>query len=79
MTVDAVLVSGTGVVLGTVLALATLLPFDAALGAPGLPAGSPWIYLTVTAAAVLLTIGVTAVATRLVRTDPGASSGAACA
>ncbi|HEX5292808.1 MAG TPA: hypothetical protein VFX25_28390 [Streptosporangiaceae bacterium] len=79
MTVYAGLVSGAGVALGTVLALATLLPFDAALGAPGLPAGSPWIYLTVTAAAVLLTVGVTALATRLVNTDPGAGSGAVMA
>jgi putative ABC transport system permease protein len=73
MTVYAVLVSGAGVALGTLVALATLLPFDRALGAPGLPAGSPWIYLTVTSAAVLLTVGVTAVATRLVNTDPGPS------
>jgi putative ABC transport system permease protein len=71
MTVDAVLVSGTGIALGTLLALATLLPFDSALGAPGLPAGPPWIYLTVTSAAVLLTVGVTRLATRLVNTDPG--------
>jgi putative ABC transport system permease protein len=77
MTVDAVLVSGTGVALGTLLALATVLPFDSALGAPGLPAGSPWIYLTVTSAAVLLTVGVTRLATRLVNTDPGARGGAA--
>lgn len=31
--------------------LATLLPFDNAIGAPGLPAGSPLIYLTVIALA----------------------------
>ncbi|HMG62780.1 MAG TPA: FtsX-like permease family protein, partial [Streptosporangiaceae bacterium] len=74
MTVDAVLVSGTAVALGTLLALATVLPFDSALGAPGLPAGSPWIYLTVTSAAVLLTVGVTRLATRLVNTDPGAGA-----
>jgi hypothetical protein len=41
-----------------------------------LPAGSPWIYLTVTSAAVLLTVGVTRLATRLVNTDPGPRSGA---
>jgi putative ABC transport system permease protein len=70
MTVDAVLVSGTGVMLGTLLAMATLLPFDSALVAPGLPVGPPWICLTVTSAAVLLTLGVTRLATRLVSTDP---------
>ena len=45
MTIEAALVAATGIVLGTLVALATLLPFDNALGAPGLPAGSPLIYL----------------------------------
>jgi putative ABC transport system permease protein len=39
MTIEAILVSVAGVVLGTAVTLATLLPFDSALGAPGLPAG----------------------------------------
>jgi putative ABC transport system permease protein len=76
MTIDAVVISGTGIALGTLLALATLLPFDSALGAPGLPAGSPWIYLTVAGAAALLTAGVTWLATRLVNTDPATQSAA---
>jgi hypothetical protein len=39
-----------------VVALATLLPFDSALGAPGLPAGPAWIYITAAASAALLTV-----------------------
>jgi putative ABC transport system permease protein len=76
MTIDAVVIAGAGIALGTLVALATLLPFDSALGAPGLPAGSPWIYLTVTAAAALLTVAVTRLATRLVNTDPGTQNAA---
>ncbi len=40
MTIEAVLVAGAGIVLGTLVALAALLPFDSALGAPG-PPGRP--------------------------------------
>jgi putative ABC transport system permease protein len=69
MTIEAILVSVAGVVLGTAVTLATLLPFDSALGAPGLPAGPFWIYLAITGAAGLLTVLVTRVATRLLRTD----------
>ncbi|MGH3170375.1 MAG: ABC transporter permease, partial [Trebonia sp.] len=57
VTIEAIMISLAGVVLGTVVALASLLPFDSALGAPGLPAGSIWIYLTITASATVLTIG----------------------
>jgi putative ABC transport system permease protein len=71
MTIDAILVSVAGIALGTVVALATLLPFDRALGSPGLPAGPRWIYLAVAGTAAVLTIGVTQVATRLASTSPG--------
>lgn len=71
MTVEAMLVSGAGIVLGTLIALATLLPFDSALGDPGLPAGPVWIYLTVTAAAASLTILVARLSVQLLHTDPG--------
>jgi hypothetical protein len=42
--------------LGASVLLATLLPFDSALGAPGLPVGSAWIYVTAAASAALLTV-----------------------
>jgi putative ABC transport system permease protein len=57
VTIEAIMISLAGVVLGTVVALATLLPFDSALGTPGLPTGSIWIYVTVTASAVVVTVG----------------------
>ena len=59
-----------GIVLGTLVALAVLLPFDNAIGAPGLPAGSPLIYLTVIALAAALTIAVTSLSAWLLRTAP---------
>jgi putative ABC transport system permease protein len=71
MTIEGALVAATGIVLGTLAALATLLPFDKAIGAPGLPAGSPLIYLTVIALAAALTIAVTGLSARLLRTAPG--------
>ncbi len=70
MTIEALLVAGAGIVLGTLVALATLLPFDSALGAPGLPAGPWWIYLTVTAAATVLTVLVTRLSAQFLRTGP---------
>jgi putative ABC transport system permease protein len=76
MAIGALAIAAAGITLGTLLALATLLPFDSALGAPGLPAGPPWIYLAVTTAAGLVTVGAARLATRLVNTDPGAPGGA---
>jgi putative ABC transport system permease protein len=70
MTIEGALVAVTGIVLGTLVALATLLPFDYAIGAPGLPAGSPLIYLTVIALAAALTTAVTRLSARLLRTAP---------
>jgi putative ABC transport system permease protein len=70
MTIEAVLVAGAGIALGTLVALATLLPFDSALGVPGLPAGPWWIYLTVTAAAAAVTVLVTRLSAQLLRTGP---------
>jgi putative ABC transport system permease protein len=71
MTIEGALVAATGIVLGTLVALAVLLPFDNAIGAPGLPAGSPLIYLAVIALAAALTIAVTSLSARLLRTAPG--------
>lgn len=70
MAIEGALVAATGIVLGTLVALAVLLPFDKAIGAPGLPAGSPLIYLTVIALAAALTIAVTTLSARLLRTAP---------
>jgi putative ABC transport system permease protein len=70
MTIEGALVAATGIVLGTLVALVTLLPFDNAIGAPGLPAGSPLIYLTIIALAAALTITVTGLSARLLRTAP---------
>ncbi|HEX6523316.1 MAG TPA: FtsX-like permease family protein, partial [Streptosporangiaceae bacterium] len=70
MTIEGALVAATGIVLGTLVALAVLLPFDKAIGAPGLPAGSPLIYLTVIALAAALTIAATSLSARLLRTAP---------
>lgn len=70
MAIEGALVAATGIVLGTLVALAVLLPFDNAVGAPGLPAGSPLIYLTVIALAAALTIAVTSLSARLLRTAP---------
>ncbi|HYK69353.1 MAG TPA: ABC transporter permease [Streptosporangiaceae bacterium] len=70
MAIEGALVAAAGIVLGTLVALATLLPFDNAIGAPGLPAGSPLIYLTVIALAAALTIAVTSLSARLLRTAP---------
>ena len=70
MAIEAVLIATAGIVLGTLVAMATLLPFDSALGAPGLPAGPPLIYLAVAAFAVALTMAVTSLSAQLLRTTP---------
>ena len=65
MTIEAALVAIAGIVLGTMVALAVLLPFDSALGAPGLPAGPLLTYLTVITGAAALTVAVTILSARL--------------
>lgn len=71
LTIEALMSAAAGIVLGTIVALAALLPFDSALGVPGLPAGPAWIYLTVTGAAALVTVAVTRLSARLLDTVPG--------
>lgn len=56
ITAKALICAGAGITLGIVVALATLLPFDRALGAPGLPAGTPWIFVVASGSAVTLTV-----------------------
>ncbi len=71
MTIEAALVAAAGIVLGTLVALAALLPFDSALGAPGLPAGPLRVYLAVTVLAATLTIAVTRLSAQFLHTGPG--------
>src|SRR5205823_964626 len=70
LTIEAMMAAAAGIVLGTTAALAALLPFDSALGVPGLPAGPAWIYLAVTGAAALLTVAVTRLSARVLDTLP---------
>ena len=65
MTIEAALVAVAGIVLGTMVALAVLLPFDSALGAPGLPAGPLLTYVTVITVAAALTVAATVLSARL--------------
>ena len=70
VTAEALICAGAGIALGIVVTLATLLPFDLALGAPGLPAGSPWIFVVTSSLAVMLTALVSRLAARLLDTRP---------
>lgn len=56
---EGVLVAVTGVVLGTVASVATLVPFSLARAESLTPSGSPWIYVGVVATALTLTLGAT--------------------
>jgi putative ABC transport system permease protein len=68
MTIEAAVVAAAGVVLGSGVALAVLLPFDSALGRPGLPAGPWWIFATVVGSGAALSMLVTRATTGWVRT-----------
>ncbi|WNF28016.1 FtsX-like permease family protein [Streptomyces sp. C11-1] len=59
MTVESVLVAVSGIVLGTVVAIATLAPFGIALGGSWMPQGPAWIYFAVIGFAGVLTLGAT--------------------
>ena len=63
MTVEAGMTTVIGVVLGTVVAFATLVPFTLVTDGSLLPTGPPAIYLAVTGAAAVLTFGATLVST----------------
>jgi putative ABC transport system permease protein len=58
---EGVLVTVAGVLLGTVVALLTLLPFSATVSDSGTPTGPIWIYLAVVGSATVLTLGATMV------------------
>ncbi|MEU7482661.1 FtsX-like permease family protein [Streptomyces sp. NPDC042319] len=72
MTVEGVLVSVAGIVLGVLVAALTLVPLSVSvLGSP-VPDGSPWIFIGVVAAALGLTLATTLLSTLLVlRSRPG--------
>jgi putative ABC transport system permease protein len=58
---EGVLVTVAGVLLGTVAALLTLLPFGAKVSDSGRPTGPIWLYLVVVGSAAVLTLGATMV------------------
>jgi putative ABC transport system permease protein len=55
MSVEALLVTAIGVVLGTIVSAGTLVPFSLVVSGTPLPSGPPWIYLGIIAAAGLMT------------------------
>ncbi|WP_438291928.1 FtsX-like permease family protein [Streptomyces sp. HUAS TT7] len=66
MTVEAVLVSVAGLVLGALVAVLTLVPLSlSVLGSP-VPEGSPWIFATVVVAAFALTLVTTLLSAMIV-------------
>ncbi|GAX51793.1 ABC transporter permease [Streptomyces olivochromogenes] len=72
MTVEALLVALAGLVLGALVAAATLVPLSLSVLGTALPAGSPWIFVAVIAAAAGLTLTATlAAAGAVLRGRPG--------
>jgi putative ABC transport system permease protein len=65
MSVEGGLVAVAGILLGTVIALLTLLPFCVALGDGARPYGPLWIYLVVMGSAAVLAMGSTLLPGRL--------------
>lgn len=65
MTVESVLVALVGIVLGTAVAAATLVPFSIALGGSALPQGPVWIYFTVMGLVGVLTLGASLLPTKV--------------
>jgi len=63
MGVEAAMVAVTGIVLGTIVAAMSLVPFTLIASGSLLPTGPIWIYLGVLGAAALLTFGATMVTT----------------
>ncbi|OLF10432.1 ABC transporter permease [Actinophytocola xanthii] len=65
MTVEALLTVAIGIVLGTLVTAATLLPFTLVTDGSVLPSGPVWIYLAVAGSATVLALGATLVTTWL--------------
>lgn len=59
---EAVLIALIGIALGTVIAMATLVPFAVAIDGSLIPPGPTWIYLTVVGSALLITTTTAALA-----------------
>jgi putative ABC transport system permease protein len=71
LTTEGVLVALAGITLGTLVALASLLPFAAAVSSSAMPSGPIWIYLVIIATAFFLTLFSTLLpATTTLRTRP---------
>ncbi|MEU9118464.1 FtsX-like permease family protein [Streptomyces sp. NPDC048506] len=76
MTVEALLTALAGIVLGLLVAAATLVPLSYAVLERALPAGPPSILITVVAFALVLTLGATLLSARMaLRTRPSAAVG----
>lgn len=76
MTVEASLVALAGIVLGLLVAGATLVPLSVSVLGTALPGGSPWILVVVLAGAVALTLTTTLLAAGAVlRARPGDMAG----
>ena len=75
MSVEALLTSLAGIVLGTVVAVATLVPFGFALDRSPFPHGPLWVYLVVVGGAVALTfLGTLGPAAAVLRTRPAVAA-----
>jgi putative ABC transport system permease protein len=65
MSIEALMVAGIGVVLGTVITAATVMPFTLVTDGSLLPSGPIWIYATIVGTATVLTLGATLLTTWL--------------
>jgi putative ABC transport system permease protein len=63
MSVEAILVAGIGIVLGTIVSATTLVPFSLAVSDSPMPSGPLWIYLGVIGVAALMTMVATVLPT----------------
>ncbi|TCC46484.1 ABC transporter permease [Kribbella capetownensis] len=71
LTTESTLVTLAGITLGTLVAMACLLPFSAAVSTSAIPTGPLWIFLVIIGAAAVLTFGSTLVpATAALRHSP---------
>ncbi|GAA3156184.1 FtsX-like permease family protein [Planomonospora alba] len=78
MALEAGLVAGIGILLGTVASLISLVPFSIAVDDTPFPSGPVWIYLAVVAFATLLTVAATLAPTWLAtRSRPAEAAAAA--
>ena len=59
LTTESMLVTLAGITLGTLVALACLIPFSATVSTSSIPTGPLWIYLAIVGAAAVLTFGST--------------------